>query len=112
MVRFSLFIFVLILALNMIFGEKYSKFHSNTRRRSLSSHHKSNEFGHLKGKLVDTTNDAVYNVEIKKEESNVPSISGDIQSVISNLHPNREEIACLAACHTCVEDYPIAKVCN
>ena len=110
MARFSLFIFVLLIGLNMIIGETYAQQH---RKRSTTAHDQRRHVLHLKGQLFDKDNDAIYSIEVKKE-SQTPSVSADLPSsvnspAVSNVVPSREEIACLAACHTCVEDYPVAK---
>ena len=66
------------------------------------------------GKLIDTESNAIYTIDGQKQPDAAPinpepspSVSAPI---IPSIHPTREEIACLAACHSCVEDYPIGNV--
>lgn len=115
MFRSSLCIVVLFLGLSSILGKSHSKYANIARKRSVSHHESLRTARHLVGQLIDTETNTIYNVDGQKQRDaqviNVPAptIEEDLP-FIPNTHPTREQIACLAACHACIEEYPVINV--
>ena len=113
MLRFPLFALVLLVGLSIIIAKNTAKYPHRHQKRSARNHEQFRMLRHLMGKLIDTESNAIYTIDGQKQHEapiNAEPSPPLPPSMIPNVHPTREEIACLAACHSCVEDYPIGNV--
>jgi hypothetical protein len=113
MLRFSLLTLLFLLGLSVIIAKSNAKHGHAFQKRAIRKTEQFRQLRHLMGTLVDTETDAVFNINGQKQSET--SINKDVTSPVSApampaVHASREEIACLAACHACVEDYPINHV--
>ena len=101
--------FVVLIGLSIVLAKDDMKFRNlHQKRFSRNAEHTLN-LRSLIGKLVDTETNTVYSVDGHRQHE-TPWNSGTTTSATPsapNAPPNPEEIACLAACQSCVEEYPI-----
>lgn len=108
MVRRSFFMFVTLIGLSIVLAKEDMKFRNNYQKRfSQNTEHKHN-LRNLIGKLIDTETNTIYSIDGHKQHDTLSDSATTTRAPISP--PNPEEIACLAACQSCVEEYPIGVV--
>ncbi len=115
MIRLSFFTFVFLIGLSMVITKNDLKFRRLHQNRFSYKNEETRSLRHLMGKLVDTETNSIYAVDgHKQQEDSLPS---DATTTIALLPlpippnaPKREEFACLAACHTCAEEYSLEHV--
>lgn len=115
MVRSSLCIILLFLSLSSILGKSHSKYANNFRKRSFLHYDSLRSARNLVGKIIDTETNTIYNIDGQKQNEpqviDVPAPTiEEALPFIPSTHPTREQIACLAACHACIEEYPVDNV--
>lgn len=121
MIRLSLFTFGLFIGLSMVIAKTDVKFrHIHQKRFSRNSEHQQHQqqrtLRNLMGKLIDTETNVIYNVDGEKfKDISLNSDAATITttattSIMHNEVPNHEQIACLAACHSCVEEFFLESV--
>jgi hypothetical protein len=111
MVRLPLFALFLLIGLSMIIAKHDVKFRKIHQKRFSRNNEQTRTLRNLVGKLIDTETNLIYNVDGQKhQDAQSDSALTPVTSVAPILIPNHEEIACLAACHSCIEDYPIGIV--
>ena len=117
MYRLSLFTLVLLIGLSVIIAKSDGRFRHLNQKRSFRNNDQQRHLRHLMGRLIDSETNTVYAVQGEKQadpsiitEAAVAPSSPLSTSISAESAPNRDEFACLAACHSCVEDYPIINV--
>ena len=112
MVRLSLFTFVFLIGLSMIIAKNDLKFRKNQQKRFAQNNEQTRTLRNLVGKLIDTETNILYNVDGQKLQD-LP-LKSDVTTTVVPLTkiliPSQEEIACLAACNSCVEEYSLENV--
>jgi hypothetical protein len=115
MIRLSLFTCVFLIGLSMATAKNELKFRNIHQKRFSRHDEQIRLLRNLMGKLIDTETKTIYTVDGEKQ----PEIPWDTDATTTmvvpaplaiNAPPNHEEIACLAACHSCVEDYPMVSI--
>lgn len=108
MARLSFLTLVLLIALSMSMAENDIKFRNINQKRLSRSIAQIRSLRNLVGKLIDTETNVIYNMDGQKQQDTSMHVGATtVPPLAHNLSPNLEEIACLAACNSCVEDYPI-----
>jgi hypothetical protein len=111
MIRLSFFTFVLLIGLSMVIAKYDVKFRNIHQKRISRNNEQSLTLRNLVGKLIDTETNTVYDVDgTKQKDTSLNSGATATTPLVLNLPPNHEEIACLAACHSCVEEYSLEDV--
>jgi hypothetical protein len=109
MIRLSLFIPVLLIGLSMAIVKNDVKFSNIFQKRVSRNNQPLRTLRNLMGKLIDTDTNTIYTVEGQKELD--PGATTPITAQLTlNAPPKSDQIACLAACHSCVEDYSLESV--
>ena len=114
MYRLSLFTLVLLIGLSVIIAKSDGRFRNINQKRLFRNNEQQRYLRHLMGNLIDSDTNTIYTVQGQKQADPSPiaeaAVAPSSSPSIPDFAPNREEIACLAACHSCVEDYPIINV--
>jgi hypothetical protein len=110
MLRLSLCTFVLLVGLSTILAASHMKYRNIHRERTIRNHEQQRSLRHLLGKLIDTESNSIYTINGEKQQDIPIHVDIKPSTSVPSVHPSREQIACLAACHSCVEDYPIGIV--
>jgi len=108
MIRLSLFISVLLIGLSMAIAKNDVKFSNIFQKRFSRNNQPVRTLRNLMGKLIDTETNTIYTVEGQKELN--PGATPITAQLPLNAPPKSDQIACLAACHSCVEDYSLESV--
>lgn len=109
MIRLSLFISVLLIGLSMVIAKNDLEFSNIFQKRFFRNNEQMRTSRNLMGKLIDTETNTIYTVNGEKELNSDATTLTTTQLTL-NAPPNTDEIACLAACHSCVEDYSFESV--
>ncbi|CAF2355861.1 unnamed protein product [Rotaria sp. Silwood2] len=98
----------MLIGLSIVIVKSDVKFRNIQHKRFSRSNEQIRTLRNLVGKLVDSETNAVYTMDGKKQQG-IPWNSGatTVVPLSPSPPPTPEEIACLAACQSCVEDYPI-----
>jgi hypothetical protein len=112
MVHLSLFTFILFIGLSMVIAKNDVKFRNTYQNRFSQNNEQRRNLRNLMGKLIDTEANTIYNVDGQKQHGT--PLDSDATSTKTPLAaislPKQEEIACVSACHSCLEAYSIVSV--
>ncbi|CAF1201125.1 unnamed protein product [Adineta steineri] len=109
MVRLSLFTCLVFIGLSMVIAKNEVKFRHNNQKRLSRNNEQFRGLRSLIGELIDTEANAIYNLDGQKKQF-LPLNSDESSTMASSapIHlPKQSEMACLAACHTCLEGQSI-----
>jgi hypothetical protein len=111
MIRLLLFTLILLIGLSMIIAKSDGTFRKIYQKRFSRNNEPQRALRNLMGKLIDTETNIIYSVDGEKQQAAPLSSSMTTPaSLIAPAPPKHEEIACLAACHFCVEDFSTGSV--
>ncbi|CAF3725423.1 unnamed protein product [Rotaria sordida] len=98
----------MLIGLSIVIAKNDIKFRNIQQKRFSRSNEHTHTLRNLLGKLVDSETDTVYTIDGQKQQGTQWN-GGEttVESLSPSPPPSPEEIACLAACQYCVEDYPI-----
>jgi len=114
MIRLFLFTFIVFVGLSMAIAKSDVQFRNIHQKRFSRNTERAHSLRNLMGKLIDSETNNIYTMEGQKQYD-IPLNSEAAATTTApplalNVVPKREEIACLAACHSCVADYSLESV--
>jgi hypothetical protein len=98
---FSFATFVLIVSLCIATMSSAAKHGYHFQSRQLARANEQRALRNIFGKLIDTETNTIYTMDGQKQQGTPQDLAATEPS--SNFH---EQLACLQACYTCVEDHP------
>ncbi|UJR26338.1 hypothetical protein I4U23_007674 [Adineta vaga] len=104
----SLFTFIIFIGLSMVIAKSEVKFRHHQQKRFARNNEPARTLRNLIGNLIDTEANIVYTIDGQKQV-NTPVHSDATTTTVSPLAavsaPKQEEMACLAACHSCLQGF-------
>jgi len=117
MIRLSLYLSILFIGLTMVLAKNGWKYRNIYPEQHSFAKDQFRSLRSLMGKLIDTETNTVYSIDGEKQQQQPsplqdPETTATVAPVaqVGNAPLNFGEIACLAACHSCVETEPLENV--
>ncbi len=104
MVSFFLLLSVMLVGSSIAYIHNDGKLNPSHRLNRIYRHNEyQRKLRNIMGKIFDTDTNTIYSIEGQKQQAAASLAPG-----LSDK--NLEDLACLTACYTCVEDYPLTTV--
>ena len=113
MIRLPLFICVLLIGLSIVMAKSNWNFRGTQQGRLFRNNGQMRTLRNLMGNLIDTDTNTIYKIEGQKQQDipiNPDMTTTNTVPIFRPKFPQLEETACIAACHSCVEDESLAGV--
>ncbi|CAF1087441.1 unnamed protein product [Adineta ricciae] len=106
--HFSLVTFVICIGLSMVIAKPEVKFRHHQQKRFVRSSEPIRSLRNLIGNLIDTEANVIYTIDGQKQVN--AAGRADATTTMNPLAviagPKQDEMACLAACHSCLQGFP------
>jgi hypothetical protein len=108
----SFCILVMFICLSVVIAKTEVKFRHHHQKRFAPSNEPIRTLRNLIGKLIDTEANTIYTIDGQKQVD-APAIIESTTTMAPFAPvaaPKQEEMACLAACHSCLQGFPVLSV--